>query len=85
MPSEFSDKKDFIKNIDGGLISKSLDEGCPMNFKTGEFDHSVLCTIEQDITILDVLSKIITIIYTTNEFLVQTPAYNMYVDTDDMF
>lgn len=85
IPSEFSDKKDFIKNIDGGLISKSLDEGCPMNFKTGEFDHSVLCTIEQDITILDVLSKIITIIYTTNQCLVQTPAYNMYVDTDDMF
>ena len=56
-----------------------------MNFKTGEFDHSVLCTIEQDITILDVLSKIITIIYTTNQCLVQTPAYNMYVDTDDMF
>ena len=26
IPSEFSDKKDFIKNIDGGLISKAFDK-----------------------------------------------------------
>ena len=56
-----------------------------MNFKTLQFDKSVLCTIEQDTTILDVLSKIITIIYTTNQCLVQAPAYNMYIDTDEMY
>lgn len=78
-------KYDYISDIKDGLINKSIKEGCPMNFKTKEFDHSVLCTIEQDITILDVLSKIITIIYTTNQCLVQGPQYNMYVDTDEMY
>lgn len=78
----------LIKNYSGdikNLVKESLKQDSPMNFKTLQFDKSVLCTIEQDTTILDVLSKIITIIYTTNQCLVQAPAYNMYIDTDEMY
>lgn len=82
---QFESKDDAINNIESGMIATSLKENTPMNFRTREFDGSVLCTIEQDITILDVLSKIITIIYTTNQCLVQTPAYNLYVDSNDMY
>jgi hypothetical protein len=66
------------------LINKSLEEGTPMNFTNGEFDGTVLCTIKQDIVILDVISKIITIMFTTNQGLVQNAQYNMYIAEEDM-
>lgn len=64
------------------LVNESLEKGCPMNFKTKLFEKDVLCTIEQDITILDSISKIITIIFTTNQALTQTVQHNMYIDMD---
>lgn len=72
------DKENYINK----LIDKSLEVGCPMNFKTKEFNKDVLCTIEQDIIILDTIAKIITIIFTTNQALTQTVAHNMYMDLD---
>lgn len=66
------------------LVSKSLEEECPMNFKTKEFKKDVLCTIEQDTIILDSIAKIITIIFTTNQALTQTVAHNMYIDLDEI-
>ena len=75
------DKQDYVEQ----LIASSLDNNCgPMNFVTKEFDGNVLCTIDQDIAILEVLAKIITIMYTTNQTLTQTPQHNMYIDTDDI-
>lgn len=65
-------------------IEKSLEEECPMNFKTKEFNHDVLCTIEQDMIILDSIAKIITIIFTTNQALTQTVGHNMYMDLDNL-
>ena len=65
------------------LIKQSLAENCPMNFMNQEFDHKVLCTIKQDIAILDVIAKIITIMFTTNQSLTQSVAYNMYIDLDE--
>ena len=67
------------------LITESLrNEHCPMNFKTLKFNKDVLCTIEQDIIILDAIAKIITIIFTTNQALTQTVAHNMYMDLDEI-
>lgn len=61
------------------LVQKSLDEDCgPINLTNLEFDGKVLSTIDSDVTILDVLAKIITIMFTTNQMLVQTPNHNMY-------
>jgi hypothetical protein len=67
-----------------GLIQKSLLKDCPMNFMNQEFDGKVLCTIEQDPVILDVISKIITIMFTTNQTLVQAVQYNMYIADEDI-
>ena len=72
------DKEEYVSN----LVDKSLEKGSPMNFKTREFNADVLCTIEQDIIILDTIAKIITIIFTTNQALTQTVAHNMYMDLD---
>lgn len=73
------DKKDYIKK----LIISSLKNDCPMNFMNKKFDHKVLCTIKQDIAILDVIAKIITIMFTTNQSLTQSVSYNMYIDLDE--
>ena len=73
------DKKDYIKK----LIISSLKNDCPMNFMNKEFDHKVLCTIKQDVAILDVIAKIITIMFTTNQSLTQSVSYNMYIDLDE--
>lgn len=74
---------DNKKTIVEKLINKSLIVQCPMNFMNKEFDGKVLCTIKQDVAILDVIAKIITIMFTTNQSLTQTVAYNMYIDLDD--
>lgn len=66
------------------IIMKSYEVGCPMNFTNKQFDSSVLCTIQQDIVILDVISKIITIMFTTNQALTQGVQYNMYIADEDM-
>lgn len=66
-------------------VQRSLNEDCgPVNLTTGEFDGKVLSTIDSDITILDVISKIITVMFTSNQMLVQTPQHNMYIDTDNL-
>ena len=78
----YKEDKESVVNYINKLIDKSLEVGCPMNFKTKEFNKDVLCTIEQDIIILDTIAKIITIIFTTNQALTQTVAHNMYMDLD---
>lgn len=73
------DKDNFVTEC----IEKTISENCPMNLKTLKFDKSVLCTIEQDMIILDSIAKIITIIFTTNQALTQTVQHNMYMDDID--
>lgn len=51
---------------------------CPYNIATGSFDCNVLTSIMSDITILDTISKIIGIMFTSNQALVQAPQLNMY-------
>lgn len=74
------DAKDYVE--------QSLEKDCgPINLTTGpdfKFDGKVLSTIDSDITILDVISKIITVMFTTNQMLVQTPQHNMYIDTENL-
>lgn len=69
------------------LVETSLDKDLgPINLITGpdyEFD-GVLSTIDSDITILDVISKIITVMFTSNQMLVQSPQHNMYIDTEEL-
>lgn len=58
-------------------VLKSLDNG-PYNLTTEEFDGKVLTSIMSDITILDTISKIVSIMFTSNQALVQAPNLNMY-------
>ena len=66
-------------------VLRSLKEDCgPMNLTNLIFDGKVLSTIDSDIVILDVISKIITVMFTSNQMLVQTPQHNMYINTENM-
>lgn len=78
--TESCDKEIAAKNV-----KTSLDKNRgPMNLTNGEFDGKVLSSIDSDIVILDVLSKIITVMFTSNQMLVQSPAHNMYIDTSNI-
>ena len=58
--------------------SSLTDFNSPYNIKTGKFDGNVLCSIQTDIVILDVISKIITLMFTTNQFLCPDYSSNTY-------
>lgn len=50
----------------------------PMNLRTREFDGRVLTSIKSDIITLEVLSKILTLMITANQALLQNPLVNTY-------
>lgn len=65
-------------------IMQSLENGAPYDISLGELpalqckDNTVLCSIKLDVNILDTLSKIITMMVTCNQCLVQSVAANIY-------
>lgn len=67
------------------IIYKSIKEAqCPINLRTKEFDGKVLSSIESDIIILESISKIVTLMFTCNQFLVPTAMYNLYLNEEDV-
>lgn len=50
------------------------------NIRTGEYDGKVLTSIESDKIILSTISKIVTLMYTSNQFLLPDPAFNKYME-----
>lgn len=54
-------------------IDKVLEDGIPYNLRTGKYDKNVVTSIETDIIILEVISKIVTLMFTSNQFLVDKP------------
>lgn len=59
-------------------LKESLEKGMPINLRTLEYDGSVLSSIKSDQVILDCISKIITIMFTSNQAIVTNPVYNVY-------
>lgn len=54
------------------IIDVLLDAHEPMNIRTGAFDNSVLSSIRSDIVILETVSKILSLMFTCNQYLLQT-------------
>lgn len=50
------------------------------NIRTGKYDGTVLTSIESDKIILSTISKIVTLMYTSNQFLLPDPAFNKYME-----
>lgn len=61
------------------LVLKSIENDCPWNIKTDSKGTYVLSSIKSDVVILDVISKIISLMITTNQFLCQDYSVNVYL------
>ena len=71
--------KSFNDDQTDDIINGSIINGCPLNIRTNEYDHKVLSSIKSDTIVLETINKILTLMYTTNQYLVPTPAHNVYV------
>ena len=61
------------------ILGKIEDTGKAYNIRTNECDDKVLTSIESDKVILSTISKIVTLMYTSNQFLLPDPAFNKYM------
>lgn len=61
-------------------VDKSLEEGMPLNLRTDKFDGQVITSIMSDIQALDVISRLLTIMFTCNQAMLQNPVVNTYED-----
>lgn len=69
----------YNKEIASKKFTESMIKGMPINLKTDEFDGRVLCSITSDIIVLDAISQIITLMFTSNQFLCPTAQQNKYL------
>lgn len=66
------------------IIYDSLEKGKPYNIREKTFDGlQVYTSIETDPVILDAISKIITIMYTSNQAFLIEPTQNVYISDDN--
>jgi hypothetical protein len=75
-------------NIIAAVLTKSLELGCPANIREivdennidtkKVFDHHVLSSIKSDEVILNAISKIIGMTFSTNQYFTHSPQYNIY-------
>ena len=54
----------------------------PFNIVTEDFDGCVLTSIQTEPAILDSISRIVTILFNTNQFVLPDPRFNIYKDMD---
>lgn len=66
------------EDVVNDLIITSIENGFPYNLSTRSWDNKVITSIQTDIKILDAISKIVTIMFTANQCLVQAPQINVY-------
>jgi hypothetical protein len=71
------------KDIVEAFIYSSINKGYPYDISTGVLDENdngknILCSIMLDVNILDTLSKIITMMVTCNQALLQGSNLNIY-------
>lgn len=66
------------------LVTESLEKNRPFNIRDESFDSlQVYTSIETDPAILDAISKIITIMYTSDQALLIDPMQNAYIEDDE--
>ena len=78
----FEDKAcafEFAKNL---LDTEKNPKQVPFNIISGEYDGSVLTSIKTEPAILDSISRIISVLFDTNQYLVPSPKYNIYTESD---
>lgn len=78
----YEDHQETIKQILESISTKENQDRGPFNIITEKYDGHVLTSIKTEIAILESLSRIISIIFDTNQFLVPTPQFNCYTEKE---
>ena len=75
----------YDKKKADAIVKESLTNDCPMNIRTGEYDKLVLSSIKADEVVLNTIAELLTLMITSNQFLLPTFLSNLYdnVDTAD--
>ena len=68
----------FDEAKSNAIILEELAKDCPFNIVTKEYDGKVLSSIKSDVVILETIKKILTLMFTCNQYLVQDPMHNVY-------
>lgn len=68
----------YTESDSAAFVEESLEHGCPLNLRTGEFDHKVISSIRSDVAVLDSIARVMTIMFTCNQALLQNPVVNNY-------
>ena len=77
----FNSNKLFIEDIDkeNKLLTSSFMCKKPLNIRTDKFDGKVLTSIKADEVILEAVSKIVGLMFKTNQAMVASPMQNTYI------
>lgn len=67
------------KEVRKQVIDGMLKNGCPLNIRTNEYDKEVRSSIKSDVVILETINKILMLMFTSNQYLIQTPMHNIYL------
>lgn len=61
------------------IVEKNIINKMPLNIRTNEYDGKVLSSINSDVAILETIGKILTLMFTCNQYLVPSPVHNIYI------
>ena len=62
------------------IIVDCITMGAPLNIRTNDYDKKVLSSIRSDVIILETIDRILSLMFTTNQYLVQSPMHNIYME-----
>ena len=62
------------------IAANGILEGAPYNIRTKKYDGLVLSSIQSDQIILKAINKILSVVFLTNQFLVEGAEYNKYME-----
>lgn len=62
------------------IAANGIVEGAPFNIRTKQYDGLVLSSIKSDQIILKAINKILSVVFLTNQFLVEGAEYNKYME-----
>ena len=75
LPECMAQASDEVK----AMVEETNSKGIPVNLRTKQTDSLVLSSIRSDITVLEIVGKVVGMLVTTKQFLCQTPAHNIYI------
>lgn len=78
----------YATGVDGDTLNELLEETIKREKAYNLREHTftgnqVLCSIETDIAILEAISRVITIMFSSNQALLADPMQNAYINTDN--